>query len=751
MTSDVQGFISGTYTNYGWRVRDQVESSATDRQSTFRTREYAGTTSDPQLVVIYVVPTPTPTVTPTVTPTPVGYRTPTPPPTPQPTPGQIFGIPSGYSEYYIPGSAEQMWTIYTQNDPTSLVQATGMHSVISVTSNLDDTTVYYDHWENGYGFNPQSATLTADAVYFIAQGQVLIFESANIPVYPRGTNIYWDGMDRIYTAGGPVTVTRMSWPDSVGTIYAGAIDVLPNNVLDKEYTLPVGKNLAAAPASFDDFTHTYLQVQSTSNGNWVQVNDPWTAGTEISVILNRGQVTTYLNANSGTFVSGSAPVQVQFVVGDDWGTAVAFESRWYTAYPRSLWDKEYYCPVGGFRKVDTYGTDTYHVAVDLYVHNPWDYSIDVQFQDQSGSGNFTVFSHATQSYSAGAGRYVPVNSGVYLSSNYEFRALLSGDTEYMGWDWGCGLVPGYALSREYFLGWARGTSEYNPQSNGSPVWITPTRDDTTVYVDFSPLDGVPDQTFTLNRLQSRKIFDPDNDNTGMHIWATEPFAAAWGEDADTAGRSVPFLDLGYSCLPVFTGWIDPVLVIEKTALPSGVPFGIGEDAWFAMTVSTGDYPVDNVVVWDWMPFGWNYVPGTTEITFPDWSISTQNPQWDPTTDPETLYWGSGARPGAERVHDRLLPGENGRAHRRRASSQHDPGPGDAGLRGADLLADRLRLRLQLRLHPGQGDPDQFRGAEFGCQFFDHDEQRAGGDEDQCPDHRHPSRRVHLPDRRRLLA
>ena len=53
ITSDVQAFYAGTATNYGWRIRDQTESSPTDYQGTFSSSETTGTITDPQLVVIY--------------------------------------------------------------------------------------------------------------------------------------------------------------------------------------------------------------------------------------------------------------------------------------------------------------------------------------------------------------------------------------------------------------------------------------------------------------------------------------------------------------------------------------------------------------------------------------------------------------------------------------------------------------------------------------------------------------------------
>ena len=64
---------------------------------------------------------------------------------------------AGYSEYYIPGATQQMWDIFENldNDP-DLVEASGMHNVTAVTATLDNTTIYYDHWEDGYDFNPDA-------------------------------------------------------------------------------------------------------------------------------------------------------------------------------------------------------------------------------------------------------------------------------------------------------------------------------------------------------------------------------------------------------------------------------------------------------------------------------------------------------------------------------------------------------------------------------------------------------------------
>ncbi len=77
--------------------------------------------------------------------------------------------PTGYQEYFIPGGEEQLWDIFVDMDnfdedqpDDQLDEDAGMHAVISVVAGADSTTVYYDHWENGYGFDPGDPG-TADA------------------------------------------------------------------------------------------------------------------------------------------------------------------------------------------------------------------------------------------------------------------------------------------------------------------------------------------------------------------------------------------------------------------------------------------------------------------------------------------------------------------------------------------------------------------------------------------------------------
>jgi hypothetical protein len=134
--------------------------------------------------------------------------------------------PAGYSEYYIPADEESLLTVLEEIGDGS--QGNLMHSVITVTSWSDDTIVYYDHWENGYNFDPMNPSATADEEYTIAnRGDSLDFESSNIPANPRGTATYYDGRDRIYVAGGTATVSRAGWTEDDDTLLSVAWEVYP--------------------------------------------------------------------------------------------------------------------------------------------------------------------------------------------------------------------------------------------------------------------------------------------------------------------------------------------------------------------------------------------------------------------------------------------------------------------------------------------------------------------------------------------
>ena len=502
------------------------------------------------------------------------------------TPRPVHAAPAGYSEYYLPGSTDQLFQILKDidNDP-DLGNALGgggtctaapcnrMHNVVTVSISTDNVTVYYDHWENGYG----TGSTGIDETYIVHKGDVLTFESSNI-IVPRNaantctsTNINgasaacYDGRDRIYVAGGAVTVAEAFWPEVTGTVFANAWEVYPVKPYQSSYTIPVGEDLSGAPLNYTDFDQVFVIAQATQDNTNIQIDNPATAGVELNVTLNRGQTTQLFHVNAGTTVVGTAPLQVQFIVGQP-NPGTLSDSRSYTAVPSSLWEFEYYGPVPSFGG----GSNT-----DVFIYNPTNAPLTINYQDNLGSGSFVIPAGATRSYQALIGRFVPANSALYLAASdgvTHFWAIGSVNTENADFNYGFTFIPTTTLTREYYISWAPGTTDL--LNNGSPVFVTPTTDNTIVFVDYSPNDGVIDVTYTLDRIQMQRIFDPDNDNTGVHIWATDPIAVVWGEDANAADPDNPYIDAGYSILPLNQAWIDVVLTLDKSADPSVIDLAV---------------------------------------------------------------------------------------------------------------------------------------------------------------------------------
>ena len=482
------------------------------------------------------------------------------------------------AEYYIPGSTDQLFQILQDidNDPDlgnafgggscSAPPCNRMHNVITVIVDQDNAQVFYDHWENGYSSGP-----SGDELYPAKKGDVLVFESFDILV-PRSANAScrstnpngsstacYDGRDRIYVVGG-VSVVEAFWPERTGTVFANAWDIYPIHALQNNYTVPVGENLALAPTNYLDFDEVFVMAQALQNGTSIQINDPGTAGVELTTTLNRGEVTQLAHISAGTTVTANAPVQVQFIVGQI-DPGISSESRSYTAVPSDLWESSYYNPVPGF----TGGFDT-----NVFIYNPTNSDLSINYEDQVGAGSFVVPANSTLSYQYLTGRFVPVGSALFLEAadrKTKFWAIGSVDTENAAYNYGFTLIPPGQLTNDYYLGWAPGTTDLS--ANGSPVFVTPTEDNTTIYVDYSPVDGIVDQTFTLNRIEVQKIFDPDLDNTGMHIWSTTRIALVWGEDPNTALPGNPFIDAGYTILP--TKFFNAISTPTPTPRPTRTP------------------------------------------------------------------------------------------------------------------------------------------------------------------------------------
>ncbi|MGB5924481.1 MAG: hypothetical protein WBH01_00040 [Dehalococcoidia bacterium] len=528
----------------------------------------------------------------------------------------VAALPAGFQEFFTPMPADLTQDIFVNvdNDP---VVSNGMHYVVGVTASADNTVVYYDHWENGYG----SGATGFDEMVALNKGEFHTFESSNVPSSPRGTAEFYDGGDRIFVSGSLLQFVVSTWPESPGTVFTDAWEVYPVQAWENQYVVPVGEAITGDNGDFDE---VWIEVMSGSDGNSITVID---GATSTTVTRNKGATYTEEITDTKATVSSTAPVQVHVMTGAP-NSGLSSEMRGFTATPQAYWSNNYYAPVPSW----TTGANS-----NLWLYNPDPSQITVNWEERFASGSFTIDAGATRSYFDGTGHYVPTNSGVHLSSSDTFWGIGTCDTGSATYDWGYALIPFDFLGTDNYLSWSPGTSDKS--ANGSPVYIMATTPGTTIYIDYGPNDGVWDQTLTPDWLQPLQVRDlVDNDNTGMHIVSTAPVAICWGESPNYAGAATPYLDMGYTALPLPVEWIDVALEVGKSASPTTVP--IGEETTFTIVISASDSAVTDIDLVDTLPPGWTYVVGSTtkggasyddpdSITLsPSGDILTWDDDWD---------------------------------------------------------------------------------------------------------------------------
>ncbi|MCP4544579.1 MAG: DUF11 domain-containing protein [Chloroflexi bacterium] len=596
-------------------------------------------------------------------------------------PSLVFAsLPVGFQEYYVLGYEEHVWRAFREindgSDPTNL-QDGKICSTVNLVATADYQIVYYDHWEDGYepnllspiqpttevygdndpsnGGSASDVLTTGDAINLTSNQDITGTTDLTgyVSVYPaRDRNdLRYDGGDRIITSGGPINLTHAMWPLDTSWI-GGAWEVYSRQAYADSYSyrLPVGENLydlnGGDTGPFGDFRNVYLQLGAFEDNTTVSISND--TGT-INLTLDRGQTyfsKGYINSTSaptitidaGTVIHTNKPSQVGLITGADG----SFQGRFLIILPDRQWGADYVVPIprGYGRGNDD---DRIDAPSEVYLSNPNNFPIEIHAYDITTQTSFiispTPYISATVAYSqVRGGSYIPQNSAArFTSDDGVFGVVVCADTSHIDYDWGFSGTPSKYLTRDYYVSWAPGDDNIPPINNGSPVWVTPMADNTTFFVDFNRnpggLDNIVDEIFTLDVLEQQRIFDTDNDNTGMHIWATDEFAVAWGEDPQSADSANPYLDLGVAMLPLQQRWLDPVLTLDKTANPTILP-STGGTVTFTLVAKTHNTPLINVDITDTLPINWTYVPSSTHITYPEGNTELANP----IIDDQTLFW-----------------------------------------------------------------------------------------------------------------
>ena len=358
-----------------------------------------------------------------------------------------------------------------------------------------------------------------------------------------------------------------------------------------------------------------------------------------SVTLNKGQSfmlddyalspqsAPYNVVHTGTVINSSNTIQVDYIIGNHSDT---YQGRAFAAFPRGYWDTEYYVPVDSSAGTGSYPTN-------IYLYNPNSSAITINYQTSTGSGSFSLPANTTSSFQTLTGNYVPQGSGVYLKGSDVFWGVTEIDDGGQTHEWGHSLIPSFLLSNEQYIGWApSGTTPSAGNADDAGIYISPAQDNTMVYVDTNN-DGVADQTFTLNRMQSQYVYNAvTGDMSNSHFWATGPITLAYGQNPATAPTGAPAIDVGYGIFPG-GDWIDKVLTVSDSANPVVVSVVSGATSTYTVTVNSYYFSVNSINVVDTLPAGWQFVNDSATITLANLT-SVSGASANPSIAGQTLTW-----------------------------------------------------------------------------------------------------------------
>ncbi|MEM7248232.1 MAG: DUF11 domain-containing protein, partial [Acidobacteriota bacterium] len=608
-------------------------------------------------------------------------------------------VPTGYQEYHVVGHEQHVLDF--METATGADFPDGTDSIVSMTASADGQVVRYDHWEDGFEvdiLNPVQPTTLVFGDGDLANGSATdytndprvtgdsIFRGTNldlnsdqtsgpalrqyVPLVPTRdpADVRFDGGDRIYSSGGPLSLVHVQGPFGFPFI-GGASEILSKEAVGEllAFTITIGEDTFTDYGGDDTpgepFEAVALNLVSFEDGTSVTIENP--QGDEVNFVLNKGQhysslgwidtddsVAAGITINEGSEVRSSAPLAgVIFTIGPN-----NYTSRFFPILPDRMHSTDFTIAAPGIDTAAMGNTPT-----NVYLFNPNSDDITVQATDTDGSASFVIPGRGSVAYSdaTAMNRMVPTGSTTRLLSDRDFWGLVAYDHQSGGVDWGCSLIATEYLTSYYSIAFAPGTLDPATDHanraargcdgvtpcdslNGAPIFVGAVSNRTRVQVD---LDGdgnwdeidtnaddvldpapLPDNTYLIDALQTLKIYDPsDYDNAGTQVRANKPVNLAYGEDPDTAAGGDAVRDAGYTVYPYHQSFLDKVFFLEQEASPSSVPT-TGGRITVTMRLSSGRFaPLTSIIVSDDLAPELAYVPGSTLVTYPDGSTDTTDP------------------------------------------------------------------------------------------------------------------------------
>ncbi len=543
-----------------------------------------------------------------------------------------------------PGINNGCWTADCQNpayDQYNSVNPISKYVSINVLGS--NTIIYYDHWEDGYEFDPDIAiTQSTTQIWgdgdptngfppnvpadMFAPGDVIVLDMT-ITTPNTATTIELDGRDKLSSTKN-ILMSAATWSAGSNTLLAGASAVLSVDDYSTDFTVPVGEDVN----TYNLFSYTGLFFQASEDNTVVNIDTDNDGIDDLTVTLNEGE-THLINGGlqTGATVSANYPIAATLVTGDP---CDLHEARFFKLDGNERISNAYINPVA------TPATQ----ATVVHLYNPSSSSITI---------DYTFYPSGTQPQinlgpMASTFVTIPNLSGSRFYSDDDFMALVTidsgpessvncfsdGSRGNQVNDWGFTMIPESSLKGQVLgAAWAAGqdpTYTGSSPENSAPIWVTAVHTTSSsapiqICVDYNgdggsmtdALGNSFDTSVSLAELQSQRLYDPDGDQTAMSIWVCDGseaiVSAVWGQDPNTASGGSPAIDVGTALLGGVAFESSKLGGILKDNNNDGL-LNLGESMEYCICVSNVgklNYAENTLSVIDTLSPYFSYVPNST--------------------------------------------------------------------------------------------------------------------------------------------
>ncbi|WP_218029039.1 Ig-like domain-containing protein [Segetibacter aerophilus] len=442
-----------------------------------------------------------------------------------------------------------------------------IRTIISLKMPYPSMIVTWDHWEDGYepdilnpiqnttqvwgDGNPYNGIAPGYSDDIIPAGGSIVFDNT-MPAFPRNpANIFYDGKDKIESSG-QIAVTQVCGEPSRIGVQAMKTNVTSTTDFGQAFTIPAGQNFPSR-----DFAYTAMFVRSASNNNVINIDKDNDGTFEVTDTLSEGQ-SLLVNGNvlSGATLVSTEPVGVDL----HFGGIDNFSSREVPIYPATWYSNVYYTPVPTTLSPDSAVVMLYN-SLSRPINITW-----TRGNNTTGVINlpaktvkrFPLGLSATAAYKFTNPTKEAFTAIEIIDSYTPGYTGAAGQNDGSTFDWAFNLIAEARLTTFATIAWGPGSTDGT--TNDNPLWVTPASN-TTVYVRYngdiqngtltSPCGLKYDVAYTLNALNYKKLFDSDNDQSGLAVYTCDgtKIAAVYGEDPSVANTANPSWDVGTTIQP----------------------------------------------------------------------------------------------------------------------------------------------------------------------------------------------------------